>query len=351
MRSCRHIWGRSHEHSPPRLGREAAREIIAGRLGSSLAEVAAALPDRSPVITYSPVGGARMSSRRSRDARGATYSQLAREHGFPGQPLRLTDFEGACARLLHARLPMTPHEASHEEVWSYLTCCWLLDVALWRFGNEADERRFVGNVNRNTFRRLWWRAEILGPDIDLGSLGEDELVNIMERPTIAGDRRLARAIAREFLARVEGGGGGERMQLMREAMKRVLRLTPFVAFPALSDVDLEAVVTDTFAAAVAGLEGRPLAAAERGVRPAPSPSPIVIRVEPIRVDVTGNGRAADTSTGTRHRGDRPGGARYRASHRACDEHDASRVHTDLFGRRPGGVRVADVTGCPRTAWC
>ena len=89
---------------------------------------------------------------------------------------------------------MTPHEASHEEVWSYLTCCWLLDVAVWRFGAEADERRYIGNVNRNTFRRLWWRGRSWA-EIDLTRLGEDELVNIMERPTIAADRRLARAIA------------------------------------------------------------------------------------------------------------------------------------------------------------
>ena len=38
---------------------------------------------------------------------------------------------------------------------------------------------------------MWWRAEVLGPDVDLAKLGEDELVNIMERPTLFSDRRLA----------------------------------------------------------------------------------------------------------------------------------------------------------------
>ena len=138
--------------------------------------------------------------------------ELATSHGMPGAVDRTAEFEGNCARILRDRLEMTPHEASHEEVWSYLTCCWLLDIAVWRFGAEADERRYIGNVNRNTFRRLWWRAEVLGPEIDLTRLGEDELVNIMERPTIAADRRLARAIAAEFLARVDGGVVRERMQ-------------------------------------------------------------------------------------------------------------------------------------------
>ena len=100
---------------------------------------------------------------------------------------------------------MTPHEASQDEVWSYLTCCWLLDVAFWRFGADASIDRFIGHLNRNTFRRMWWRAEVLGPDVDLAQLGEDELVNIMERPTLFSDRRLARTIALELLSRVTEG--------------------------------------------------------------------------------------------------------------------------------------------------
>ena len=150
---------------------------------------------------------------------------------------------------------MSANEASHEEVWSYLTCCWLLDVAVWRFGVDADERRFIGNLNRNTFRRLWWRAEILGPDIELTKLGEDVLVNIMERPTIASDRRLARTVALEFLARVHEGAADSRMQLMREAMKRLLRLTPLVAFQALTDDQMRTVVESCFTAAAEGLAG------------------------------------------------------------------------------------------------
>jgi hypothetical protein len=261
----------------PRLDRDAAGAIVALHRGEPLAAVADAMPDRSPVVTYSPVGGQRASDDELADLRRAVV-ELAHQHGFPGPPVRLAEFDGRCARLVHERLAMIPHEASHEEVWSCLTCCWLLDIALWRFGEEADERRFIGNVNRNTFRRLWWRAEILGPDVDLEALGEDELVNIMERSTIAGDRRLARTVAHEFIARVAGGETGERMQLMREAMKRLLRLTPIVDFPALPDEGLRSTVVEVFDAAAAGLVGQAPAVVSLGIVDAPAPSSLVTKV-------------------------------------------------------------------------
>jgi len=238
----------------PRIAKHTANEILKEHLATGLAEIASSMPDLPSNVTYTPVGGRRIEPQQLEQLR-ADVVELAREHGMPNRIFAPSVFEGRGARLLREALPMSANEASHEEVWSYLTCCWLLDVAVWRFGVDADERRFIGNVNRNTFRRLWWRAEILGPDIDLTQLGEDELVNIMERPTIASDRRLARTVALEFLARVDEGAADSRMQLMREAMKRLLRLTPLVAFAALADDELRTVVEHCFTAAAEGLSG------------------------------------------------------------------------------------------------
>ena len=230
-------------------------------------------------MTYSPVGGARIEGNQLAALR-AVLIGLAEEHGMPGRLDRVPEFEGKAARVLYDELRMSPHEAAQDEVWSYLTCCWLMDIAVWRFGADADERRYIGNVNRNTFRRLWWRAEILGPDIDLTRLGEDELVNIMERPTIAADRRLARAVAFEFLRRIDEGRVAERMQLMREAMKRLLRLTPTVAFSALDDAEIRTVVHETFEAAVEGMNGRSVSSlAALSHQEAPEPSLEVVVVE------------------------------------------------------------------------
>lgn len=238
----------------PRIARHSATEVLQLHLSNEVAEIASNMPDLTPPITYTPVGGQRIENGQLEQLR-TDILRLAHEHGMPNRIIEPSVFEGRAARLLREALPMSANEASHEEVWSYLTCCWLLDVAVWRFGVGADERRFIGNVNRNTFRRLWWRAEILGPDIDLTKLGEDELVNIMERPTIASDRRLARTVALEFFSRVHEGAADSRMQLMREAMKRLLRLTPLVAFQALNDDQMRTVVESCFTAAADGLAG------------------------------------------------------------------------------------------------
>ena len=145
--------------------------------------------------------------------------------------------------------------------------------------------------------RLEQRAEVLGPEIDLTRLGEDELVNIMERPTIAADRRLARAIAAEFLARVDGGVVRERMQLMRDAMKRVLRLTPMVAFSALDSTEVAQLVAHTFDVAEAALNGLPAPSQPPVVEGAPPASSDVVQVETLRSRHTSPGaRTARTTS-------------------------------------------------------
>lgn len=246
----------------PRIAKHSATELLKDHLSTALTGIAGRMPDLSPTVTFTPVGGQRIEHSQLAQLRNDMLL-LAQEHGMPNRIDEPSVFEGKAARLLRQALPMSANEASQEEVWSYLTCCWLLDVAVWRFGVEADERRFIGNVNRNTFRRLWWRAEILGPDIDLTKLGEDELVNIMERPTIASDRRLARTVALEFLARVDEGAADSRMKLMREAMKRLLRLTPLVAFQCLTDDQMRTVVEHCFTAAAEGLVGEQSSGAGR----------------------------------------------------------------------------------------
>ncbi|WP_155951772.1 DUF6339 family protein [Rhodococcus aetherivorans] len=270
----------------PRIAKHSASEILKAHLSRGLAEISSRMPDLTPPVTYTPVGGQRIETHQLEQLR-ARVLDLAREHGMPNRIVEPSVFEGRGARLLREALPMSANEASHEEVWSYLTCCWLLDVAVWRFGVDADERRFIGNVNRNTFRRLWWRAEILGSEIDLTKLGEDELVNIMERPTIASDRRLARTVALEFLDRVDEGAADSRMQLMREAMKRLLRLTPLVAFPALADDEVRAVVEHCFTAAADGLSGGQSSGAGRHRQMVgPSAASSARRLPPVSPGVT-----------------------------------------------------------------
>jgi hypothetical protein len=268
----------------PRLNRTAALELVDQHRRSSLEDIAGAMPDLDPEVTYSPVGGNRIDRTDLATLR-AELLLVARDHGMPGPMVATSVFEDKSARLIHTKLDMTPHEASHDEVWSYLTCCWLLDIAFWRFGADASIDRFVGHLNRNTFRRMWWRAEVLGPHLELAKLGEDELVNIMERPTLFSDRRLARTIALEHITRVEGGLVDDRMRLMREATKRLLRLTPFVSFAALDDEGVALVVADAFDAAATGLAGRAAEVPHRSSMHVPAASPEVTELPQLEIGV------------------------------------------------------------------
>src|SRR4051812_33914248 len=110
----------------PRLDRVAATELVALHRSQPLEAISAALPDTNSVVTYSVVGGARIDFDELSVLRRDVVA-LALECGMPraAPRERIQHFEGQGARLLHSRLPMTPHEASQDDVWSYITCCWL----------------------------------------------------------------------------------------------------------------------------------------------------------------------------------------------------------------------------------
>jgi hypothetical protein len=237
----------------PRLDREQTLLQIEDARTLTVAEIAALMPVTDVRTTSSALGGMELPEEALRTLRSAIL-ELAGEYGYPDPGTRLPHFDARCARLLHETLGIAPHEASEEDAWSHLTCCWLLDVAAWRWDGvgSSDPRRFRGDVNRNTFRRLWWRAEILGPDIDLTLLGEDELVSIMERPTVASNRPLARSLVNQFLARVQEADSSGRMMLMREAGKRLRRLTPMIDFHALDKTELDSMMGDILDAAASG---------------------------------------------------------------------------------------------------
>lgn len=263
----------------PRLDRDQAAGLItAARADHSPADISGRLPDTTVETVWPAVGDARVSDEALRALRGSVL-ELATSHHFPGPGRQLPAFDAAAARLIRGALDLTPHEASHEAAWTYLTCCWLLDIAVWRFGTGTDTARFIGDVNRNTFRRLWWRAEILGDDVDLSRFGEDEIFNIMERPTLTADPFVARTVAAEFLAVVDARPGIARTRLIRDATKRLLRLTPFVDLSCLDDRQLVDSVRLCFAQATSALTGEPVPTPGRDSishRAAPSPEVTVV---------------------------------------------------------------------------
>jgi Family of unknown function (DUF6339) len=235
----------------PRLGRPEVDAILDRLVDLPVAEIAAEMPIAGLSPVYAPVGGARADSHFMLEVRGRVVA-LATELGYPGgrDQEALHTFDTDCAYLLHRELGITPHEAGHREVWACLTAAYLLDVAAWRWGGIRDRNRANGDVNRDTFRRLWWRTEVLhDPELPwdgFGGLGEDEIVAIMERPGVAGNPEVARAIVRGFRARLDEDPSliPARMNLMRDAMKRLTRLTPFLMLDVIGPTEVDAVIED-----------------------------------------------------------------------------------------------------------
>lgn len=228
----------------PRVDRRELDELLEELLPLPITEIQGRMP-ADLAFTYAPTGGVQGESGLLPCIRGKVL-ELAIAVGYPDDRRELGRFEAECARMLHSELRISPHEAGHREVWGCLTGAHLLDVAVWRWDGITDERRVNGDVNRDTFRRLWWRYEILGekmqPPDGLRALGEDEVQAVLERPGVSGNPEVAQAIVTGFWARLvaEPDLVPQRMQLMRDAMKRLTRLSPFTAFDLLPRTLLQA---------------------------------------------------------------------------------------------------------------
>lgn len=143
-------------------------------------------------------------------------------------------------------MQLQPSEASKPGVWEFFSCVLVCDLVRWRFPGGSDgtplERLLAGR--RNTFQRLWWRAFVLHEEQNkqryelLDLLGEDEIVQIMERPFLAGSRGLSRTVGRELLEASKRHKAVSRRTLMREAQKRLRRLAAFTSFEAVEETDL-----------------------------------------------------------------------------------------------------------------
>jgi len=205
-------------------------------------------PDiRTEKLVYSPLGGTRVQGEGIAALRQSCIAAAMRA-GWPNDSSldARRRLDRILAQHLHEALHITAHEASLPGIWQFLCCAVLPDVVMWRFpprSESASDSRFLGGV-KNALQRLWWRAEILrdatqeDPYALLGELMEDEFVQLMERPAIARHRPMARALVRTFAANVGGGGGDairERMELMRDAAKRILRMGAVLAFDVMDE--------------------------------------------------------------------------------------------------------------------
>jgi hypothetical protein len=231
----------------PRLPRIVAEHLAADLAARTVSELQKLVCTSHPDATYNPTGGTRVDEEELVALRKDVVT-LAIRNGYPAAVTdgKKQSFDAECAILLHESMGISASEASCLEVWSFLASCVLPDVARWRFpgtSGTTTEERFLGGSRglRNAFGRLWWRAYLLREDSEsdefghVRALGEDELVQVTERPVLAGSRRVNVLLCRAFREAIKSTKQVARSELLRDAMKRFRRLHPVICFDALED--------------------------------------------------------------------------------------------------------------------
>src|SRR5690606_34812267 len=227
----------------PRLPYDVARTTLADFADLKPDELAPRSDVSHPSQQWHPTIPPRVTSAKLIELRHAIVD-LAAAHGYPvPQPRgRHVTFDQRLGALLYEQMGIAPAEAANGGIWSFLALVLLPHVAVWRFPALHIDRfvgsdLMIGSSNRHVFGRLWARVHVLGPDAS-SRLGEDNVVNLLERPTFGGDPRLSRAIANTFLRTMSHRRGVQGQELMRDAIKRLRRLAVIITFAALDDAQL-----------------------------------------------------------------------------------------------------------------
>lgn len=139
-------------------------------------------------------------------------------------------------------------QASHPDIWPYLTLVVLPDLAVKRFGPDPrgslpPDRYRAGR--RNVFQRLYLRSWILGDllnDPDL-PLYEDELVGLIDR-NLSSDHRLARLVSEQIVVLSHTANRRETVRTAFKSLQFELRVTDLAA---MDDEDLRALLGELFA--------------------------------------------------------------------------------------------------------
>lgn len=227
-----------HFKSHRRLSRGDSVSRIAEMTNLTVEQCESLVDPRYPK-SYPPAVGRPTMSTAEANALRDDVLEIAKPFGFPrrkgAKDTALSEFDASLGNLLLERLEITPAEAGQEEVWSFLTLALLPDIAKWRFPNSSENPEFdrwLGKP-RNVLRKAWWRAYALGPKLNL-QIGEDEGVNIMERPTFGMNPVLAQAIAEVHVNRA-AESPLSRSDTLRKVMVQMRKLASFMEIDCLSN--------------------------------------------------------------------------------------------------------------------
>uniref|UniRef100_UPI0034E9434C DUF6339 family protein n=1 Tax=unclassified Rhodococcus (in: high G+C Gram-positive bacteria) TaxID=192944 RepID=UPI0034E9434C len=209
---------------------------------------------------YVATGGVRVTEDELLGIRNSVL-RIAKNYGFPHQSSSSlhADFDLSLARYLHSQLKLVAAEAASGDIWAFFGLVLLPDVADWRFPQRPRDRFLATDITRHSFGRLWWRAHLTyNPDSkdhyeDLGLLNESEIDQIYARRTSLGASSfVVRGILRVW---AEADLTTNRRGVLRDFLKRLLRLAAFTRFDAQSEDELANTLRSALRASVEA-EGR-----------------------------------------------------------------------------------------------
>ncbi|MFJ5267814.1 DUF6339 family protein [Streptomyces sp. NPDC088358] len=229
----------------PRLLAEQARPLFEEYSQLPLVELAGRVSVAHESAVYVATGGDRVSPEKLLELRAGVVD-LAKRAGFPDNSDRAhnAEFDLRLAALLHAEMGMVPAEAASRDVWAFLALVVLPDVAFWRYPQPPRDRVLGTDLTRHVFGRLWWRAQLVRSSDDpepyaaLEILGEAAFDQIYaRRAALGGSPHMVRAILRVWKD-LDLTGLNER-ETLRDLLKRLLRLAPFVLFDGIEEHALD----------------------------------------------------------------------------------------------------------------
>jgi len=268
----------------PRLGHETSLAIIRVQSGKNFHDLEDLGSTGHPDAAPAPSGGhpveeglLKMVQLGIRDA--------AKEAGYPvaPRPLQRQAFDRSCGSFLFSSMNIVTADAADEGVWSFFSLVLTPEIGPWRFPKRPEER-LLGKP-RNVFRRLWWRAWSFGEHLDFAPegcapLGEDEFVQIMERPSLGGDPQLAVALRMAIWRAETAGLSAARSDMMRELARRVRAVRSHIALDVLNGVQLASLMDAILNESHLYLSGKPLQVLPLAIGEPATRPPIEASVEP-----------------------------------------------------------------------